>query len=56
VICTTFVCTANNYDVDLTKNPANENIVEYRWVTKDEFFSNEYKVGHDGIKKLFDLL
>ncbi len=56
VVCTTFLCTTNNYDVDLSKNPADENITEYRWVTKDEFLSDEYEVGHDSIKKLFDLL
>ena len=56
VVCTTFLCTTNNYDVDLSKNPADENITEYRWVTKDEFLSDEYKVSHDSIKKLFALL
>ncbi|MCK4744468.1 NUDIX hydrolase [Candidatus Parcubacteria bacterium] len=56
VVCMTFLCTANNYDIDLTKNPADENIVEYRWVTKNEFLSDEYKVAHNSIKKLFTLL
>ena len=56
VICTTFLCTTNNYEIDLTKNPTNENITEYRWVTKEEFFSNDYEVGHDSMKKLLALL
>ena len=56
VICTTFLCTADDYDIDITKNPADENITEYRWVTKDEFLSDEYKVSHDSMKKLFALL
>ena len=56
VVCTTFLCTADNYEVDLTKNPADENITEYRWVTKGEFLSDDYEVGHDSMKKLFTLL
>ena len=43
VICTTFLCSVDDHEIDLTKNPAEENIVEYRWVTKDEFLRNEYK-------------
>ncbi len=53
VICNTFLCTADNYDIDITKNPADENITEYKWVTKDEFLSDAYEVGHDSMKQLF---
>lgn len=56
VVCTTFLCTADDYEIDITKNPANENITEFKWVTKDEFLSDEYTVGHDSMKKLFALL
>ncbi len=56
VVCTTFLCTANDYEIDITKNPADENITEFKWVTKNEFLSDEYKVGHDSMKKLFALL
>ncbi len=56
VVCTTFLCTADNYNINLSKNPADENITEYRWVTKDEFLGDDYEVGHNSIKKLFALL
>ena len=56
VICTTFLCRADNYDIDITKNPADENITEFKWVTKDEFLSEEYNVGHKSLKQLFALL
>ncbi|MFA5925723.1 MAG: NUDIX hydrolase [Parcubacteria group bacterium] len=56
VVCTTFLCTANNYDIDITKNPADENITEYKWVTKDEFLGDKYTASHDSLKKLFALL
>ncbi|MFP4514734.1 MAG: NUDIX hydrolase [Parcubacteria group bacterium] len=55
VICTTFLCSADD-EIDLTKNPTGENIIEYKWVTKDEFFSDKYVVSHNSIKKLLDLL
>ncbi len=55
IICSTFLCTADNYDVDLTKNPANEKIIEYKWVTKNEFLTDKYMV-NDSLKKLFNLL
>ncbi|MBU4216850.1 NUDIX hydrolase [Candidatus Parcubacteria bacterium] len=56
VVCTTFLCTADDYEIDLTKNPADENITEYKWVTKDEFLGDEYVVMHESMKKLVTLL
>ena len=54
VICTTFLCEADNYNVDTTKNPMDdESIVEHSWVTKEEFLSAEYNVGHESLKQLF---
>jgi len=53
VVCTTFLCKAEDNEIDLTKNPADENITEYRWVTKDEFLNEEYNVGHESMKQLF---
>lgn len=55
VVCTTFLCTADG-EIDLTKNPADENITEFKWITKDEFLSDAYTVSHDSMKKLFALL
>lgn len=52
VVCTTFVCKPKTNDIDLTKNPAQENINEFKWVTKDEFLREEYKTSHESLKKL----
>lgn len=56
VVCFTFLCATKNFEIDLTKNPANENVIKYKWVTKEEFLSDEYVVLHDSLKKLFTLL
>lgn len=38
VVCNTFLCKPKNTKIDLTKNPAkDENILEYKWITPDEF-------------------
>jgi len=37
VICHTFLCELiNNVNIDLTKNPADEHFVEYRWLSINE--------------------
>lgn len=57
VVCTTFLCEAEDYEIDTSKNPAkDENIVEYRWVTKEEFLKDEYIVSHESMKKIFNNL
>lgn len=53
IVCTTFRCTPNDISVDLQRNPSNEErIQEYRWVTKQEFLTNDYPVSHDSLKQL----
>ncbi len=52
VVCSTFFCEVDNYNVDLSKNPVAENIVEYKWVSKEEFLDNEYQVGNESLKEL----
>lgn len=53
VVCTTFICKPRHDKVDITKNPIpEENITEFRWVTKEEFLSDQYKVSHESLKKL----
>lgn len=53
IICTTFLCTINNKDnVNLTKNPTNENIGEFKWLTKEEFANATYPVSDDSLKQL----
>lgn len=55
VVCTAFLCTANG-EIDLTKNPSTEKITEFKWVTKAEFLSDEYPVGHNSIKQVISTL
>jgi 8-oxo-dGTP pyrophosphatase MutT (NUDIX family) len=38
VVCLLFECKVKSYDVDITRNPAEEeNITEYMWVAPEEF-------------------
>lgn len=43
VICNTYICSLKNSAIDITQNPADENILEYRWVTKEEFLDDNYQ-------------
>lgn len=53
VVCTTFLCSIDNSNnVDLTKNPADENISEFKWVTKEEFLTAAYPVSNESLKQL----
>ncbi|NMC35970.1 NUDIX hydrolase [Candidatus Beckwithbacteria bacterium] len=52
IICSTFLCKPKNTKIDLAKNPAQENIAEYRWVSKKDFLSSKYKTGHKSLKQL----
>ncbi len=53
IVCTTFLCRTRDKVIDLSKNLADENITEYRWVTKEELVSEEYNFGHKSLKQLF---
>lgn len=56
VVCTTFVCTTKQESIDLTKNPTDENIQEFRWVTKEEFLGEEYTASDKSLKQLISQL
>ena len=51
-VCTAFLCEAENIEnIDITKNPADkEDIIEYRWITKNEFLSDKYPVYNTSLK------
>jgi 8-oxo-dGTP diphosphatase len=54
-VCTVFSCKPKTVDVLIDKNPAkNEVLIEYRWVTKDEFLKKEHNVLHDSLKELVE--
>ena len=36
VVCNTFLCKPKHLDVGINSNPADENIKEFRWLTKEE--------------------
>lgn len=52
IVCTTFLCVARNTNVDLTKNPADENIEEFRWVTKEEFLNDNLAMSNESFQEL----
>ncbi|MFH1030942.1 MAG: NUDIX hydrolase [bacterium] len=55
IVCSTFFCKLKNgKNINLTKNVATENINEYRWVSKKEFFEGEYRVGHESLRDLIE--
>ena len=53
VICNTFICQPLSEKVDLTKNPAEDELhVDYRWVTKNEYLSKEFNITNKSLRKL----
>ncbi len=52
VICLTYVCEARNFAIDLSKNPADETIKEYVWISKDEFLTGQYPFLHESINTI----
>ena len=55
VVCNTFLCKPKHDNIDLTKNVTKESINEFRWVTKEEFLSNNFEVSHESLKELISL-
>lgn len=53
VVCHTFLCKPLNDNVDLSKNPEDEEHTDFRWVTKKGFLnSDEYSNVSDSLKEL----
>ena len=53
IVCLTYRCAlVGQKTIDLTHNVGHENIVEYDWITKDEFLTPEHRVNHDSLKDL----
>lgn len=52
VVCNTFLCKLKKEEIDLTKNVTDEKIIEFRWVTKEEFLSSNFKVSNESLKEL----
>jgi 8-oxo-dGTP diphosphatase len=54
VICHTFLCTPpQEFKIDFSQNPAvNEEIIDYKWVTKEEFLGQEFDHLNDSLREL----
>ena len=53
VICSTFLCTGVEGSViDISKNPADENITEYKWVTKKDILEKRVEPITESLVKL----
>ncbi|MHA1866622.1 MAG: NUDIX domain-containing protein [Candidatus Heimdallarchaeaceae archaeon] len=53
VVCTTFLCHPVSTDINLEENPdEEEEIIEYRWVSPQEFLSGDYKIGNESLKRM----
>ena len=51
VAVTVFLCESFSGNPDISRNPAQENISDFRWVTKDAFLSHDIPTGGRDIKK-----
>ncbi|HUT22489.1 MAG TPA: NUDIX hydrolase [Candidatus Bipolaricaulota bacterium] len=52
VVCSTFLCIPTSTNIDITKNPGVDDIREFRWVTKQEFLTGDYKVSDESLMRL----
>lgn len=56
VVCTVYKCVITGKPQVVLPHADDENLQQYKWVTKDEFLAGDYKVSHDSlndfIKKL----
>lgn len=53
IICLTFFCELEDKDVDLSLNiDPEENIVDFKWVTKDELLDGNFKLPHQSFVEL----
>ena len=53
VICHTFLCTPSaEFEIDLTHNPADEEIIDFKWVTKEEFITQNFEGIPDSLREL----
>jgi len=57
VICHTFLCKPiGKVNIDLSKNPADENFVEYRWLARQEILNNKDMQISDSFRTLLENL
>jgi hypothetical protein len=52
VVCMTFLCKPRNRKVRIEAGPGKGNIIEARWVSREEFMSDFFRAGHGSLKRL----
>ncbi len=53
VICHTFLCTPpKKFEIDFTHNPADEEMVGFQWVTKEELLNQNFEGITDSLREL----
>ena len=55
IICNTFLCEATTTDIDLTKSPVDEHIINYYWLEKEDLLKLKH-LPHNSLKELFEQL
>lgn len=53
VVCFTYLCKPLSENIDLTKNPAKEKIIDYKWVDFDD--SDKLRLDFKGIEKVINI-
>lgn len=57
IVCLTYLCSAFHPEkIDLTQNPAQENIIDYDWISQEEFLSGKYNFLHQSLNSLIEKL
>jgi 8-oxo-dGTP diphosphatase len=56
VVCFAFHCEPTHREIDITQNIADEDIQEFRWVSKEEFLSGGYPVAHESVRQMMETL
>ncbi len=56
VVCMTFLCRPRGRKVRIDAASGGRNIIEARWVSRDDFMSGFFRVGHGSLKKLISEL
>ncbi|PIT89348.1 MAG: hypothetical protein COU27_00805 [Candidatus Levybacteria bacterium CG10_big_fil_rev_8_21_14_0_10_36_7] len=54
VVCNTFICEIKEGEVDVNKNPADEEIKNFRWIKKEDFLKPDYIVSNKSLKNLIE--
>jgi len=54
VVCNTFICKIRGGEVNVNKNPADEEIKDFKWIKKEDFLNSNYNVSDESLKILIE--